>query len=124
MRYVYACLLVLCMLVFTKTSSRADTFMITHYCQCVKCCGKNDGITASGKKAKTGYIACNWLPFGTTVSIDNKIYTVEDRGAKSRFGSKNKHLKHIDVFCKTHKEAIMKGARYCDVKILKKGKVK
>ena len=112
MRYIYACLVVFLL----DFPALADTFLVTHYCACIKCCGQNDGITASGKKAKPGYVACNWLPFGTSVAIDGKIYSVQDRGAKSLFGSKNKPIKHIDVFCETHKEAISKGVKYCGVK--------
>lgn len=36
-------------------------------------------ITASGKKVKEGMIAANFLPFGTKVKIDGRIYVVEDR---------------------------------------------
>lgn len=30
------------------------TFKLTAYCACEKCCGKSDGITASGTKATAG----------------------------------------------------------------------
>ena len=36
-------------------------------------------LTAAGTKTREGVIAANWLPFGTQVKIDGKIYTVEDR---------------------------------------------
>lgn len=36
-------------------------------------------LTAAGTKTREGIIAANWLPFGTRVKIDEKIYTVEDR---------------------------------------------
>jgi len=36
-------------------------------------------LTAAGTKTREGVIAANWLPFGTRVKINNKIYTVEDR---------------------------------------------
>jgi 3D (Asp-Asp-Asp) domain-containing protein len=36
-------------------------------------------LTAAGTKTREGVIAANWLPFGTKVKIDDKIYTVEDR---------------------------------------------
>jgi 3D (Asp-Asp-Asp) domain-containing protein len=89
----------------------SDGWTITHYCSCKKCCGKTDGITASGKSAKDGTVALNWLPFGTKVIIDGKTYTVQDRGAKSLFGDKTNKIKHIDIWCKTHKEAVKKGIR-------------
>lgn len=43
-------------------------------------CGKTDGITASGHKAKQGLtIACDGLPLGTEVVIDGHTYIVQDR---------------------------------------------
>ena len=36
-------------------------------------------LTAAGTKTREGIIAANWLPFGTKIKIDDKIYTVEDR---------------------------------------------
>lgn len=36
-------------------------------------------LTSAGTKTREGVIAANWLPFGTRVKINNKIYTVEDR---------------------------------------------
>lgn len=36
-------------------------------------------LTAAGTRTREGVIAANWLPFGTKVKIDGKIYTVEDR---------------------------------------------
>lgn len=71
---------------------------ITHYDVCVKCCGKTDGVTASGFVIQNGvddpYIAaCNWLPFGAVIAIDGVEYTIRDRGGRglSTFG-------RIDVF--------------------------
>ena len=36
-------------------------------------------LTAAGTRTREGVVAANWLPFGTKVKIDGKIYTVEDR---------------------------------------------
>lgn len=33
---------------------RLDDVTVTHYCTCSRCCGKSDGITASGRKATPG----------------------------------------------------------------------
>lgn len=110
--------LALLLLFFAQTAS-ADMFKITAYCSCEKCCGKSDGITASGKPAKEGYVACNWLPFGTKLLIDSKVYVVMDRGAKSQFGDKKNHIKHIDIWMMSHKEALKHGVKYKEVKILK-----
>lgn len=99
---------------------RPAEWKITAYCACVKCCGKSDGITASGHKAKYGYIALNWLPFGTKVRIAGLgEFIVMDRGAKSLFGSKKNPIKHIDIYMTSHKEARKFGVKYAEVEILK-----
>lgn len=87
------------------------TYKITAYCSCSSCCGKSDGITASGTKAKEGRtIAADTsvLPFGTKVVIDGRTYTVEDRG-----GAING--KRIDVYFSSHKEALKWGVKYLKV---------
>lgn len=102
-----------------------EVWKITAYCACQKCCGKTDGITASGKKAKPNHtVALNWLPFGTKVDINGKVYTVEDRGAESHFGTyyhrkgpKNK-IKHIDIFFNDHQTAKQHGVKWLPVEVL------
>ena len=101
---------------------RANTeeWKLTAYCSCKKCCGKTDGITASGKPATRGFVACNWLPFGTIVDISGYgKYKVMDRGAKSQFGSKTNHIKHLDIWMPTHREALNFGVRYAQVEVAK-----
>ena len=106
-------------------------FKATAYCSCKLCCGKNDGITASGRKVSVGTIACNWLPFGTKLRIEPRasnskiealwhypIGTVLDRGAKSLFGSKYKHIKHIDLWMDSHSKALRWGSRQVDVWVI------
>lgn len=106
------------MLVDSWNESQAR-WKITHYCSCEKCCGKwADGHFASGKKVYDGGVACNWLPFGTKVQIGNRIYTVEDRGAKSLFGDKDNHIKHIDIWMADHNAARKAGVKWMRVKIL------
>jgi len=61
------------------------TANLTGYCVCMKCCGKLDGITASGRRIRNGgenpyVVAANWLPLGSIVEIDGQEYTVADRG--------------------------------------------
>lgn len=72
-------------------------FKITGYDACKKCCGKTDGITASGVKATAGRtIAMKGYPFGTKIYIEGLgTYIVEDRGVGSGV---------IDVFCNNHTE--------------------
>jgi 3D (Asp-Asp-Asp) domain-containing protein len=112
--------IVLMTMVFLLSSQVAGScsslWKITAYCACHKCCGKSDGITASGKKARYGYVACNWLPFGTKMHIKGLgDFVVMDRGAKSLFGSKTNHIQHLDVFMNTHQEALNFGVKYMEV---------
>lgn len=74
------------------------SYRITGYDTCVKCCGKDDAITASGTIAEVGRTcaASKDLPFGTVLYIDGIGYrTVEDRG-----GAINGN--RIDVLCADH----------------------
>lgn len=100
--------------------AHAEQWKITAYCACTKCCGPSaKGITASGKEVRSGMVACNWLPFGTKVAITGMgAYLVEDRGARSLFGSKKNHIKHLDIYMPDHKEALKFGVRYTEVTIL------
>jgi 3D (Asp-Asp-Asp) domain-containing protein len=105
-----------------KLGHCGEVWRITAYCSCVKCCGKSDGITASGHKLKPGdkVVACNWLPFGTKVEIKGMgVYSVQDRGARSLFGSKKNHIKHLDVWIASHKEALRFGNQYRGVVMIK-----
>ena len=109
----------LMMLAWQAELAQAEQWKVTAYCSCVKCCGKSDGVTASGRQAKAGYVACNWLPFGTHLKMNGKIYVVMDRGAKSQFGDRTNKIKHVDVWMPTHKSAKKFGVRYEKVEVLK-----
>ncbi len=94
----------------------------THYCSCSICCGKNDGITASGIKIYNGmanpyYVACNWLPLGSIIEVDGVRYTVVDRGGKglSKPG-------RIDIFTpEGHAACYQKGTGPCSIEIIRLG---
>lgn len=83
-------------------------FMLTAYCPCSACCGAYaTGYTASGTLATEGRtIAMGGLDFGTKVSINGHIYTVEDRG--TAYG-------HVDIFFADHSSALAFGLQYADV---------
>lgn len=85
-------------------------FLLTAYCPCAICCGKTNGITASGKPAKPNHTiaADKRYAFGTKMLINGIVYTVEDRG-----GAINGN--HIDIFFNTHSEARAWGTKYADV---------
>ena len=82
-------------------------FRLTGYCPCAQCCGKSDGITASGTTATAGRtVAMGGVPLGTKLMINGTVYTVEDRGTS--YG-------HVDIFFNSHSEALQFGSGYADV---------
>ena len=91
------------------------TATLTAYCPCVKCCGKSDGITASGTQATAGRtvaVDTRLIPYGTEISIDGKTYVAEDCGGKVKGYT-------IDVFFDSHEEALNFGRQTKTVKIYK-----
>ena len=90
-----------------------QTRTVTAYCPCVKCCGKSDGITASGKKAVEGLtVAANWLPLGTIVEIENVgTRKVMDRMSK-------KYPDRLDVFFNSHEQAKKFGIKQLKVRVV------
>ena len=64
-------------------STSYGIYEITHYCKCTRCCGKNDGITATGTQATAGRTIAvdpKVIPLGTEVIIDGQSYIAEDTG--------------------------------------------
>ena len=83
-------------------------YSLTAYCACVNCCGKSNGITASGTQATAGRtVACNSLPIGTVISINGSQYVVEDTGGMGG--------NVIDIFFDSHEEALNFGRQSADV---------
>jgi 3D (Asp-Asp-Asp) domain-containing protein len=83
------------------------TYKLTAYCACEKCCGKSDGITASGTKATAGRtVAASGFSFGTELYINGNTYVVEDRGVPSGV---------IDIYFDSHSEAMNFGVKYAKV---------
>ena len=93
----------------------------TCYCACGRC-GSGTGRTASGKRVYNGmanpyYIACNWLPMGSVVSVDGTNYTVVDRG-----GGGLSSVGRIDIFTPGgHRAALRKGTGSCTLTIVRLG---
>lgn len=86
-------------------------FRLTAYCSCVQCCGKSDGITATGTLATAGRTIAvdpNVIPYGTSVVINGNTYVAEDCG-----GAINKN--RIDIYFDSHEEALQFGVQYADV---------
>ena len=78
---------------------------------CSHCCGKSDGITASGEYTeyyKT--VACNALPFGTEIYVEGYGYfRVNDTGG-SKVG--------IDIACESHEACAVMTKASVDVYIV------
>ena len=86
-------------------------FKLTAYCACSKCCGKSDGITASGTKAKQGRTIAvdpKLIPYGTKVVINGRTYVAEDCGGSIK-------QNRIDVFFNSHKDALNFGIQHAEV---------
>jgi 3D (Asp-Asp-Asp) domain-containing protein len=89
-------------------------FTITAYCPCSKCCGKCDGITATGTKATAGRTIAvdpSVIPYGTRLYINGNIYTAEDCGGAIKGQT-------VDIFFNTHSEAKEFGVQTMDVYML------
>ncbi len=99
-----------------RTSTTAviggETYKITAYCSCSKCCGKTSGRTASGTRATAGrtVAAPAKFAFGTKLNIGGHVYTVEDRGGAIT-GNR------IDIYVSSHAAALQWGVRYLPVSV-------
>ena len=96
------------------TTASSGRYKVTAYCACVKCCGKTNGITASGTRATANrtIAAPRTFAFGTKVVINGQTYVVEDRGGAIQ-GNR------IDIYMNSHSQALAWGVRYLDVTVLK-----
>ena len=92
---------------------KVSTFNTSAYCACISCCGKTNGITASGAKASQWctIAAGSCYPMGTVIYIpyfkdkpNGGWFVVQDRGGAI---SSNR----IDVFMGSHKQALQFGRR-------------
>ena len=93
------------------TLKSLGTFKLTAYCACSRCCGKCDGITATGTKATAGRTIAvdpRKIPYGTEVIIYGHTYIAEDCGGAIK---SNK----IDIFFNSHAEALKFGVQYAEV---------
>ena len=96
----------------TGTSGQSGVYKITAYCSCAICCGKTNGITASGVKATSNrtIAAPSTFKFGTKVIINGQEYTVEDRGGAIQ-GNR------IDIYMDSHSAALAWGVKYLEVEV-------
>lgn len=89
---------------------------VTHYDCCVQCCGKDDGITASGVKATPGVTVAvdpTVIPLGSDVLVDYgdgeiHYYRADDTGGAVKGN-------HIDLCVTSHTVAEQLGRRMATV---------
>ena len=97
-------------------ATRLDGVTVTHYCPCAACCGKSDGITASGLRATPGVTVAvdpEIIPLGADVLVDYgdgeiKYYRADDTGSAVKGA-------HIDLCMASHEEAVQAGVRTATV---------
>ena len=98
--------------IYIKYGKDDSGWKLTAYCSCVQCCGKSDGITASGYHLTSSdhlkiCAAPKNIPFHTVIHITggwNGIVKVEDRGGAIKG-------KRLDIYCRTHQEALQFGVK-------------
>lgn len=87
---------------------------VTAYSSTVDQCDGDPFTTANGKHVKDGFIAGNFLRFGTKVKIPSlygdKIFSVEDR-MNARYD------RRLDIWMETREEAKKFGVKYVEVEI-------
>lgn len=79
----------------------------TAYCACENCCGKTDGITATGTKATAGRTIAvdpSVIQYGTEVIVNGNTYVAEDTGGLIK-GNR------IDIYFDSHNEALEYGVQ-------------
>ena len=98
------------------SAHRLDDVTVTHYDCCVECCGKADGITASGVRATPGVTVAvdpAVIPLGADVLVDYgdgmlHYYRADDTGS-GIVGN------HIDLCVADHQTAVQLGRRTATV---------
>ena len=92
------------------------TFRITHYCPCVQCCGKSDGISASGREVIPYYsiaVDPSVIPLGTVVYLDYGDGVLHEARADDTGGAIKGNV--VDLCVGDHQTAIQYGVRSATV---------
>lgn len=88
--------------------TQEQTFTVTAYCPCEKCCGAYaNGYTATGAKATQGVTIAadpDVLPMGTEIELDGHTYTVQDTGGAIA-GNR------LDLYFDSHEDALRWGVQ-------------
>ena len=97
-------------------ANKIENVKVSHYCCCVKCCGKDDGITYSGVKATPGVtvaVDTSIIPLGSDVLVDYgdgviNYYRADDTGSSIKGNE-------LDLCVSSHQDAINIGVRTATV---------
>ena len=90
-------------------------FTLTAYDPCLACCGKTDGITATGSKGMAGRTIAvdpEVIPYGSLVVVGGYVFIAEDAGEAIKGN-------HIDLFMDTHEVAKQFGVREAEVWLIR-----
>ena len=100
----------------TADHREPETYTVTAYCSCSKCCGEwSDGFTSTGDLAHEGVTIAvdpEEIPLGTRVWIDG----IGERVAQDIGGAIKG--KRIDIFFYNHQAALNFGVQYLEVSII------
>ena len=104
------------------TAEPLGLFKLTAYCPCAVCCGKNDGITATGTVATEGRTVAvdpSVIPYGTTIEAiypdgSRARYVAEDCGGAIK-------AQRLDVFFADHQTAREYGVQTAYVFLVQEG---
>lgn len=97
-------------------------FKFTYYCACELCCGKEDGVTASGTTATEGRTIAvdpSVIPYGSRLKVVfedgfEAVYVAEDCGGSIKNN-------RIDIFVSSHSKALELGTNHGSVYLLNEG---
>ena len=97
-------------------------FDLTAYCPCSRCCGKDDGITASGTVATEGRTVAvdpSVIPYGATIEVvyadgSSVQLVAEDCGSGIK-------AQRLDVFFADHQTALEFGVQSAYVFLVQEG---
>lgn len=92
------------------------SFSVTHYCTCSACCGKSDGVTASGRAAVPYYTIAvdpSVIPLGTVCYLDYGDGVLHECRADDTGGAVVGHK--LDLCVGDHETALQYGIRTATV---------
>lgn len=98
--------------------TKSETFKVTGYCNCSKCCGKwspevtgRQASTCSGTtpcEGRTVAVDPDVIPLGSTVIINGESYIAEDTGSAVKGNV-------VDIYFDSHSDALIWGCQYIEV---------